>query len=63
MGADCVRLWLTRGIVQTGSFRRGCARFLGDQRSGTINSALLAPGYLLALLSTLYPVREMYQVG
>ena len=45
------------------SFRREWARFGGDRRLGTINGALLTPGYLLALLNTLHQVREMYQVG
>ena len=49
-------------IVKTGSFRTGWARFGGDQRSGTINGALLRLGYLLALLNTLHPAHEMYQV-
>jgi len=49
-GTSCVRPWSTRHIVWTGLFRRGWAKFRGNQRSGTINSALLTPGYLLALL-------------
>jgi len=52
-GASCVRPWLTRDIVWTGLFWRGQARFRGDQRSGTLNSALSTPGYLLALLREL----------
>ena len=62
-GIGYVRLWLTRDIIWTGSFRTGWARFGGDRRSGTINSTLLTPSYLLALLNTLHPVRKMYQVG
>jgi len=31
-GACCIRLWLTRDIVWTRSFRRGWARFRGDRR-------------------------------
>jgi len=34
-GASCVRPWLTRTIVWTGSFRREWARFRGDRRLGT----------------------------
>ena len=49
-GAICVRPWLTRDIVSTGSFRRVWARCRGDWRSGNIHSVLLTPGYLLALL-------------
>jgi len=49
-GASCVRPWLTRGIGQTGSLQRRWARFRGDQRSDTINGALLTPSYLLAFL-------------
>ena len=52
-GARCVRPWLTRDIVQTGSFRRWWAMWRGNWRSGTINSALSTPGYLLALLREL----------
>ena len=57
MGVDCVRLWLILLLWYC------LARFGSDRRSETINSALLTPGYLLALLNTLHPVREMYQVG
>ena len=39
-----------RDIVYTASFRRGWARFRGDRSSGTINGALLRPGFLLALV-------------
>ena len=42
--AGCVRPWLTRNIVWTVLFRRGWARFWGDWRSGTINSALFMMG-------------------
>jgi len=52
-GTSCVRPWLTRAIVLTGSFRRVWARFRGDRRSGTINGTRLTPGYLLALLQEL----------
>jgi len=34
-GARCVRLWLTRDIVWTRSFRRGWARCRGDRRLRT----------------------------
>jgi len=34
-GARCVRPWLTRYIVWTGSFQRGWARFRGDRRLRT----------------------------
>jgi len=49
-GASCVRPWWTRDIFWAGLFRRGWARCRGDWRPGTINGALLTPGYLLALL-------------
>jgi len=53
-GASCVKPWLTCDSVQTASFWKGWARFRGDRRSGTIiNSALLTPGYSLALLQEL----------
>jgi len=54
--ASCVRPWLTCDIVWTGSFCRGWARFRGDLRSGTINGALIKPGYFLALLRELLHV-------
>ena len=62
-GASWVRPWLTRIILYTGLFLRGCARFGGDQRLGTINGAHLTPGHLLALLQTLHAVHEMHRVG
>jgi len=58
-GTSCVRPWSTRHIVWTGLFRRGWAKFRGNQRSGTINSALLTPGYLLALLRYFGPLHKL----
>ena len=52
-GAGFVRPRFIREFVWTGSFRRGRARFRGDQKSRTTNGALLTPSYLLALLREL----------
>jgi len=52
-GASCVGPWLTCDNVKTWSFLRGWARCRGDWRSGTINSALSTPSYLLVLMREL----------
>jgi len=55
-GARCVRPWLTRENVWTGSFRRERARFRGDRRLPYMNGPPSTPGYLLALLRNSFAV-------
>jgi len=57
--ARCLRPWLTRDIVQTRLFRRGCARCHGEAIGGCdINGAPLTPDHLLALLRELSHVPQ-----
>jgi len=51
--------WLSRTVVYTCSFWRRSARFRGDQRSRTLNGALLTLGELLVLLRKLSPLQKV----